>query len=137
MVIKSVTLFFYKQRKATLVYYTLFIKMLESLCPRISWPKHKVSQQEITHSFYLVVIKQLLVHQSMSISFIISCLREFLLFYCAVLITNSLAYSNVQVVLELIRPQLTSLRVVLVLPHHLESLSKIITKLCTEKHTNI
>ena len=38
------------------------------------------------------------------------------------------------VVLELyvIRPKLTSLRVVLVLPHHLETLSKIITKICTE-----
>ena len=38
------------------------------------------------------------------------------------------------VVLELyvIRPKLMSLRVVLVLPHHLETLSKIITKICTE-----
>ena len=66
-----------------------------------------------------------------------SCLREFLLCHYAVLINNSLAYSNVQVVLGLIRPQLTSLRVVLVLPHQLETLSKIITKLRTEKHTNI
>ena len=53
---------------------------------------------------------------------LMSCFREFLLFYCAVLITNSLVYSNVHVVLELARPQLTSLRVVLVLPHHLETL---------------
>ena len=29
------------------------------------------------------------------ISYVISCLHEFLLFYCTVLITNSLAYSNV------------------------------------------
>ena len=72
-----------------------------------------------------------------SIYNVISCLPEFLLFYCAVLITNSLTYSSVQVVLELIRPQLTSLGVVLVLPHHLETLSKIITKLCTEKHAKI
>ena len=77
------------------IIYPWFSKKGYSIIPltRISFGKFKVEKFGIYH--------------------VITCYCEFL-FYCAVL-TNSLAYSNVQVILELIRPQLMSLRVILVL----------------------